>query len=130
MPAYPTPAAMRAGVDAPSFAKLTAMIRGGSIAPVLSMFWVPLVSAALIVLVGAIGTWMRQPWLFAALAPTIFMIAATPGHETTSFRAIVVGHIAAIGCAYVALLLLDATTSQSMLATRVVPMPQIGRAHV
>src|ERR687884_778855 len=81
MPAYPTPAAMRASADAPSFAKLTAMIRGGSIAPVLSMFWVPIVSAALIVLVGAIGTWMRQPWLFAALAPTILMVAATPGHE-------------------------------------------------
>ncbi len=125
MPAYPTPAAMRAGADAPSFAKLTSMIRGGSIAGVLNMFWVPLISAALIVLVGAIGTWMRQPWLFAALAPTILMVAATPGHETTTFRAIVVGHIAAIGCAYIALLLLDATGSASMLATRVIPMPRV-----
>ena len=125
MPAYPTPAAVRASADAPSFAKLTALIRGGSVAPLLAMFWVPIVSAALIVLVGAIGNWMRQPWLFAALAPTILMVAATPGHETTTFRAIVVGHIAAIGCAYIALLLLDATTSQSMLATRVVPMPRV-----
>ena len=125
MPAYPTPAAMRASADAPSFAKLTAMIRGGSITGILNLFWVPIVSAALIVLVGAIGTWMKQPWLFAGLAPTILMVAATPGHETTSFRAIVVGHIAAIGCAYIALLLLDATTSQSMLATRVVPMPRV-----
>src|SRR5918997_1772310 len=125
MPAYPTPAAMRAGVDAPSFAKLTSMIRSGSIAPVLNMFWVPLVSAALIALVGAIGTWMRQPWLFAALAPTILMVAATPGHETTSFRAIVVGHLAAIACAYLALLLLNATGSASMLATRVVPLPRV-----
>ena len=125
MPAYPTPAAMRATAGAPSFAKLTSMLRGGSIAPVLDMIWVPAVSAALIVLVGAIGSWMRQPWLFAALAPTILMVAATPGHETTSFRAIVVGHLAAIGCAYVALLLLDATSSQTMLATRVVPMPRV-----
>ena len=125
MPAYPTPAAMRAASGAPSFAKLTAMIRGGSIAPVLDTIWVPLVSAMLIVLVGAIGGWMRQPWLFAALAPTILMVAATPGHETTSFRAIVVGHLAAIACAYVALLLLDAATSPSMLATRVVPMPRV-----
>jgi hypothetical protein len=122
MPAYPTPAAMRATSGAPSFAKLTSLIRGGSVAPVLDMIWVPLVSAMLIVLVGAIGGWMRQPWLFAGLAPTILMVAATPGHETTSFRAIVVGHLAAIGCAYVALLLLDATTSQSM---RVVPMPRV-----
>ena len=125
MPAYPTPAAVRTTAGAPSFAKLTAMIRGGSIAPVLDSVWVPLVSASLIALVGAVGAWMRQPWLFAALAPTIFMVAANPGHETTSFRAIVVGHLAAIACAYLALLLLNATGSPSMLTTRVVPFPRI-----
>jgi len=125
MPAYPTPAAMRATAGAASLAKLTAIFRGGSIAPVLDMMWVPLVSASLIVLVGAIGSWMRQPWLFAALAPTVFMVAANPGHETTNFRAIVVGHLAAIACAYLALLLFDATGSASMLATRVVPYPRI-----
>jgi HPP family protein len=125
MPAYPTPAAMRATAGAPSLAKLTAVFRGGSIAPVLDAMWVPMVSAALIVLVGAIGTWMKQPWLFASLAPTILMVAATPGHETTNFRAIVVGHIAAIACAYFALILLNATGSATMLATRVVPYPRI-----
>ena len=125
MPAYPTPAAMRATAGAPSLAKLTAVFRGGSIAPVLDAMWVPMVSAALIVLVGAIGTWMKQPWLFASLAPTILMVAATPGHETTNFRAIVVGHIAAIACAYFALILLNATGSASMLATRVVPLPRV-----
>jgi hypothetical protein len=125
MPAYPTPAAMRATAGAPSLAKLTAILRGGSIAPVLDTIWVPLVSAMLIVLVGAIGSWMRQPWLFAALAPTALMVAANPGHETTNFRAIVVGHLAAIACAYLALLMLNATASPSMLATRVVPVPRI-----
>jgi hypothetical protein len=116
---------MRATAGAPSLAKLTAVFRGGSIAPVLDTMWVPLVSAALIVLVGAIGSWMRQPWLFASLAPTILMVAASPGHETTSFRAIVVGHIIAIACAYFALILLSATGSATMLATRVVPFPRV-----
>jgi HPP family protein len=125
MPAYPTPAAMRATAGAPSFAKLTAVFRGGSIAPVLDALWVPLVSASLIVLVGAIGTWMRQPWLFAALAPTALMVAANPGHETTNFRAIVVGHLAAIACAYLALLMLNATGTASMLAKPVVGFPRI-----
>jgi HPP family len=77
------------------------------------------------VLVGAIGSYMKQPWLFASLAPTVLMVAANPGHETTNFRAIVVGHIAAIACAYFALILLNATGSASMLATRVVPFPRI-----
>jgi hypothetical protein len=125
MPAYPTPAAMRATAGAPSFATLTAIFRGGSIAPLLETFWVPLASAGLIVLVGAIGSWMRQPWLFAALAPTALMVAASPGHETNNFRAIVVGHLAAIACAYLALLLLNAGAAPSMLATRVVPYPRI-----
>lgn len=125
MPAYPTPAAMRATAGAPSLAKLTAVFRGGSIAPVLDAFWVPITSALLIVLVGAIGSWMRQPWLFAALGPTALMVAANPGHETTNFRAIVVGHLAAIACAYLALLMLNAAGAPTMLATRVVPFPRI-----
>jgi hypothetical protein len=116
---------MRATAGAPSLANLTAIFRGGSIAPVLDTIWVPLASAMLIVLVGAIGAWMRQPWLFAALAPTALMVAANPGHETTNFRAIVVGHLAAIACAYLALLMLNAGTSPTMLATRVVPYPRI-----
>jgi hypothetical protein len=130
MPAYPTPAVLRAAPSAPSLAKITAIFRGGSIAPVLDAIWVPACSAALIVLVGAIGTWMRQPWLFAALAPTALMVAANPGHETTNFRAIVVGHLAAIACAYLALLMLNATPASTMLATRVVPFPRIWASAV
>jgi hypothetical protein len=121
---------MRATAGAPSLAKLTSIFRGGSIAPALDTLWVPLASAALIVLVGAIGSYMRQPWLFASLAPTILMVAANPGHETTNFRAIVVGHIAAIACAYLALLMLNATGSATMLATRVVPLPRVWASAV
>lgn len=101
------------------------MVRGGSAARVVDLVWVPLVSAALIALAGAIGVWLKQPWLFAGLAPTILMVAANPGHETTGFRAIVVGHLAAIACAYLALLLFDASGAPSMLATRVVPFDRV-----
>jgi len=125
MPAYPTPAVLRAAPGAPSLAKITAIFRGRSIASVINAIWVPVCSAMLIVLVGAIGMWMQQPWLFAALAPTALMVAANSGHETTSFRAIVVGHLAAIACAYVALLTFNAMPAETMLATRVVPFPRI-----
>lgn len=101
------------------------MVRGGSVAPIIDVVWVPVVSAALIALAGAIGVWLKQPWLFAGLAPTILMVAANPGHETTNFRAIVVGHLAAIACAYLALLLLNASAAPSMLATRVVPLDRV-----
>src|SRR5687768_15468853 len=125
MSAYPTPASVQAMPTAPSLTKLFARLRGGSIAPVMNLLWVPAVSAALIVLAGAMGVWLKQPWLFAGLAPTILMIAAHPGHETSSFRAIVVGHLAAIACGYLALLLLNATAAPSMIVTRIVPMDRV-----
>lgn len=125
MTAYPTPAALRAQSGAPSMTKMISMVRGGDFASILEAFRLPLVSAGLVVLVGAIGVWMRQPWLFAGLAPTIYMVAANPGHETTSFRAIVVGHIVAIACAYLALMLLDGASSANFFATRVTPFPRI-----
>jgi hypothetical protein len=125
MTAFPTPASVQAALSAPSLTKLFARLRGGSIAPALTLLWVPAVSAALIVLVGAIGVWLRQPWLFAGLAPTILMVAANPGHETTSVRAIVGGHLAAIACGYLGLVLLNAAIAPSMLITRIVPMDRV-----
>ena len=125
MSAYPTPAGVHATPSMPPLARLFAGLRGGSIAPVLNLLWVPAVSAALVVLAGAVGMWLRQPWLFAGLAPTIVMVVANPGHETTSFRAIVVGHLAAIACAYLALLLLNASAAPTMIATRIVPMDRV-----
>src|SRR5204863_8935118 len=53
------------------------------------------------------------------------MFEANPGHETTTYRAIVVGRLAAAACAYVALLMFNATPAETMLATRVVPFPRI-----
>jgi hypothetical protein len=110
MSSYSTPAPL-------SLTKLAAMVRGGSVAPVLDMIWVPLLSALLIVAVGSIGFWMKQPWLFAALGPTILMVANNPGHETTRLRAVVGGHLAAIACAYLALLILNANEAPALLAT-------------
>jgi hypothetical protein len=97
-----------------SFPKLLSALRGGSVAPMVNMIWVPATSALLIALAGMIGFWLKQPWLFAALGPTIIMVASTPGHETTSFRAVVVGHVSAIACAYLALVLLDASDAATL----------------
>ena len=125
MNAYPTPAPVEAIPSAPWLSNLFAKLRGGSVASVLNLLWVPAVSATLIVLAGLMGVSLKQPWLFAGLAPTILMVAANPGHETSSFRAIVVGHLAAIACGYLALLLLNATAAPTMIATRVVPMDRV-----
>ena len=112
---YPTPASLRATSDAPlPLSKLTAYFRGRAAATVLDAAWVPLASALLIALVGAAGHWMKQPWLFAALGPTILMVVSTPGHETTGFRAVLVGHLAAIACAFLAVLMLNAAEAPTI----------------
>ena len=110
MASYPTPAATRVTSGTPlTIPNFGAMLRGVSMQAILDAAWVPAVSALLIVVAGFVGYKLKQPWLFAALGPTILMMVANPGHETTRFRAVVVGHLAAIACAYLALLMLNAT---------------------
>ena len=123
---YPTPAAARHTAITPlNLAKLTALFRGRSIATVVDAIWVPAVAATLIVVAGAVGYWLKQPWLFAGLGPTVLMLASNPGHETTRFRAVVVAHLAAIGVAYLALLLLNASVSTAVITRATVPLPRV-----
>jgi hypothetical protein len=131
MSTYPTPAAVRTTAFTPlSLAKLTALFRGGSRAAVVDAIWVPAVAATLIVLAGAIGYWLKQPWLFASLGPTVLMLASNPGHETTRFRAVVISHLAAIGCAYLALLLLNAHGATAVITRATVPLPRVWASAV
>lgn len=123
---YPTPAAARPTAITPlNLAKLTALFRGRSIATVVDAIWVPAVAATLIVVAGAVGYWLKQPWLFAGLGPTVLMLASNPGHETTRFRAVVVAHLAAIGVAYLALLLLNASVATAVITRATVPLPRV-----
>ena len=78
--------------------------------------WVPLVSAVLILAVGSLSLATRQPWLFAALGPTAVLLAANPGHPTTRFHAIVIGHLVALASAWIAILLMGVGDSQAVLA--------------
>jgi hypothetical protein len=131
MSTYPTPAAVRTTAITPlSLAKLTALFRGSSLAKVVDAIWVPAVAATLIVLAGAIGYWLKQPWLFAGLGPTVLMLASNPGHETTRFRAVVIGHLAAIGCAYLALMLLNAHGATAVITRATVPLPRVWASAV
>jgi hypothetical protein len=131
MSTYPTPAAVRTSAVTPlNLAKLTALFRGGSSAAVVDAIWAPAVAATLIVIAGAIGHWLKQPWLFAGIGPTVLMLASNPGHETTRFRAVVIAHLAAIGCAYLALLLLNANIATAVITRATVPLPRVWASAV
>jgi hypothetical protein len=126
MSTYPTPATARPATVTPlNLAKLTSLFRVRTLATVVDAIWVPAVAATLVVLAGAIGHWLKQPWLFAGLGPTVLMLASNPGHETTRFRAVVVAHLAAIGVAYLALLLLNANAATTVIARATVPLPRV-----
>ena len=94
----------------------TALWQGRSPAAAADSVWVPFVSGVLVMIVGAVSLATGKPWLFAALGPSAVMIAATPGHATTRFHAIVLGHATALACAWLALLLLGATKSPTLFA--------------
>lgn len=126
MPNYSTPAAVRVTQGAPlKLPNLTSVLRSRSAAHVIDAAWVPGVCATLVILVGAIGFWLHQPWLFAGLGPSVLMVATSQAGESSRFRSIVVGHLVAIGCAYLALLLLNATSAPSLLAAATMSMPRV-----
>jgi CBS-domain-containing membrane protein len=77
--------------------------------------WAPFVSAVLVLAAGSLALATGRPWLFAALGPTAVLLAANPGHPTTRFHAIVVGHLLALACAWIAVLLLGAGDAPTLL---------------
>jgi hypothetical protein len=108
----PRPAASPTGTNV----AMTAARRMLATSAMSDSIWVPLVSTILILAVGSLSLATRQPWLFAALGPTVVLLAANPGHSTTRFHAIVVGHLVALCSAWIAVLLMGAGESTSLLA--------------
>ena len=108
-PARGEPAAGRAT------SSVTGLWGGRSPAAAADSVWVPAMSGVLILVAGAMTLATGQPWLFAALGPTAVVIAASPGHPTTRFHAIVLGHLVALLCGWLAVLLLGAGGAPSVL---------------
>ena len=105
------------------FAKLAAMVLGDSNASATAALRAPAIAAAIVLIIGAVGFRLKQPWLFAGLAPTIYMVAIHPGQEATRFRAVVAGHLAALACAYVAIYFVNIDVVTSLLgALKVAPL--------
>jgi CBS-domain-containing membrane protein len=78
----------------------------------------------LIVAAGAMSLATGRPWLFAGLGPTAVMIAASPGHPTTRFHAVVVSHAAAFICAWLAVLLLGVGGEPTLLG-KAIPVVRV-----
>jgi CBS-domain-containing membrane protein len=68
-------------------------------------------SAILILVAGALTLATSQPWLFAALGPTAVVIATSPGQPSSRFHSVVVGHLSALLCAWLVVVLVGASSS-------------------
>ena len=86
--------------------------------------WTPLASGALVLAAGAMSLATGQPWLSVGLGPTAVAIAGTPGHRTTRFHAVVVGHAVAFACAFLAVALLGAG-SAPILTAKALPVSRV-----
>lgn len=65
-------------------------------------------SAILILVAGALTLATGQPWLFAALGPTAVAVASAPGQPSSRFHSVVVGHVSALLCAWLIVVLVGA----------------------
>jgi hypothetical protein len=105
--ASPSPAAGRTTAT-PGLTGAIARFKGSALSATSDSVWMPAVAGALILLTGALSLSTRQPWLFVALGPTAVAIGGNPGHTTVRVRNIVVGHLVAIVCAWIAVMLVGA----------------------
>lgn len=68
-------------------------------------------SAILVLVAGALTLATRQPWLFAALGPTAVSVASAPGQPSSRFHSVVVGHLSALLCAWLVVILVGTSGS-------------------
>ena len=71
--------------------------------------WGAAMSAILILVAGALTLATSQPWLFAALGPSVVVIVSAPGNPSSRFHSVVVGHLSALLCAWLVVILVGAT---------------------
>lgn len=123
-PTVPTPA-----VPPPSAGEHTSRLRtmwkGPSPAASPDAVWVPTVSGMLILAAGAMTLATGQPWLFAGLGPTALIVASSPAHPTTRVHNVVLGHLTAVACAWIVLLLLGAGDTATLLGGHSVPVVRV-----
>ena len=92
--------------------------------------WVPLASGTLVLVAGAMTLATGSPWLFAALGPTAVLVAANPGHPTTRFHTVVLGHVSALLCGWLAVVLMGAGDAPSLFGGHTVSVTRVWASAV
>ena len=112
-PTVPTPAVTgptRIAPVIPSERRTAARtVRGRSRFVTSEAAWAAAMSAILVLVAGALTIATSQPWLFAALGPSVVVIVSSPGHPSSRFHSVVLGHLSALLCAWLVVILVGAS---------------------
>jgi len=75
--------------------------------------------------VGALGLWAHQPWLFPSLGPTIVLQHASPHHGAGSLWNTLVGHAIGAAAGFAAVWITGAVHMTPEMATGVLTAPRV-----
>ena len=78
------------------------------------ILWTPGVVTGLTAAIGLFGMLFDQPWLFASLGPTAYLIAHSPKQPAAAFYNAVIGHLTAIVAAFLVVTMLGADDAPSV----------------
>jgi CBS-domain-containing membrane protein len=81
------------------------------------ILWAPSVVTGLIVTIGLLAILFNQPWLFASLGPTAYLIAHSPKQPAAAFYNAVVGHLIAVASGFLVVALIGADDAPSLFVT-------------
>ena len=89
----------------------------GRAAAVPDLIWIPAIVAGLILAVGGLGWLVGQPWLFASLGPTAYVLAHSPSEASARPYNVIAGHVIGLCAAFAAVAALGAGDAPSVFTT-------------
>jgi hypothetical protein len=122
------PDALAVPLDPVDQAAISLPKRMTAISSIPDPLWVPVVSAALVLLVGLLGLATGRPWLGPSLGPTIILVTMSPAHPTARGWNIVAGHLTGLAAGFAAVLLLGAQSAPNPIETGQLEPVRVGAA--
>ena len=86
-------------------------------AAVPDLFWIPAMVGGLILAVGGLGWFVGQPWLFASLGPTAYLLAHSPSQASARPYNVIAGHLIGLSAGFAAVALFGVGDAPSVFTT-------------
>jgi len=98
--------------------------------PAVSPAYTVLLSALVMGVIGALGLWAGQAWLFPSLGPTIFLQAVTPHEPAARAWNTLAGHAIGVVAGFAAVFLFGAEHAPPALSTDVLSASRVAATAV